>query len=63
MAGFVTSGAYGHTVEKSLAMAYLKTPFLESWNNEFSVHIVDKRVPAIVISDAAYDPGGSKMRS
>ncbi len=62
-AGFVTSGAYGHTVSKSLAMAYLKTQFLESPDNEFAVHIVDKRVPATVMSEAAYDPSGSKMRS
>jgi dimethylglycine dehydrogenase len=63
LAGYVTSGAYGHTVGKSLAMAYLKTHYLESSDNEFSVHIVDKRVPAVIIPEAAYDPSGSKMRS
>jgi dimethylglycine dehydrogenase len=63
LAGFVTSGAYGHTVGKSLAMAYLKTPFLESGGNEFSVHVVDQRRPATVLPEAAYDPSGSRMRS
>ncbi len=62
-AGFVTSGAYGHTVNKSLAMAYVRTQFLESSSHEFSVHVVDKRVPAVIISEAAYDPSGSRMRS
>ena len=62
-AGFVTSGAYGHTVGKSLALAYLKTQFRESPDNEFSVHIVDQRRPAIILPKAAYDPGGSRMRS
>jgi len=62
-AGYVTSGAYGHTVRKSLAMAYLKTPYLDSSDNEFSVHIVDQRRPAAIISEASYDPGGSRMRS
>ena len=62
-AGFVTSGAYGHTVKKSLAMAYVKTQFLDSSNNEFSVHVVDERRPAAIISEAAYDPSGSHMRS
>ncbi len=62
-AGFVTSGAYGHTVRKSLALAYLKTQFLESSSNEFSVHIVDERRPATIISGASYDPSGSRMRS
>ena len=63
LAGFVTSGAYGHAVKKSLALAYLKTRFCESSNNEYSVHIVDKRVPAALISGAPYDPSGSRMRS
>jgi len=63
LAGFVTSGAYGHTVEKSLALAYVKTKFLESSKLEFSVHIVDKRVPAAITPEAAYDPNGSRMRS
>ena len=62
-AGYVTSGAYGHTVKKSLAMAYLKTHYLESSSNEFSVHIVDKRRPARIISEPPYDPSGSRMRS
>jgi dimethylglycine dehydrogenase len=62
-AGFVTSGAYGHTVQKSLALAYLKTEFLDSSNNELSVHIVDERRPARIIPDPPYDPSGSLMRS
>lgn len=62
-AGYVTSGAYGYTVKKSLAMAYLKTQFLDSSNDEFSVHIVGKRVPATIIPEAPYDPSGSRMRS
>jgi dimethylglycine dehydrogenase len=63
LAGYVTSGAYGHTVRKSLALGYVKTPFLESSNNEFSVHIVDERRPARIISEPPHDPSGSLMRS
>jgi dimethylglycine dehydrogenase len=62
-AGFVTSGTYGHTVEKSLAMAYVKTQFLESSDNEFSVHVVDEQRPAKILSEAPHDPSGSRMRS
>ena len=40
-AGFVTSGAYGHTVGKSLAQAYLKTPFIDSSVTAYSVSVVD----------------------
>ena len=62
-AGFVTSGAYGHTVNKSLALGYVKTQFLDSSNDEFSVHVVDERRPAVIIPEASYDPSGSRMRS
>jgi dimethylglycine dehydrogenase len=62
-AGFVTSGAYGHTVGKSLALGYLKTQFLDSTELEFSVHVLDKRRPAVILPKASYDPGGSRMRS
>ena len=61
-AGFVTSGTFGHTVEKSLAMAYVKTPFLDS-SSEFAVHIVDQRRPAVILPEPPYDPTASKMRS
>ncbi len=63
LAGFVTSGAYGHTVEKSLALAYVKTQFLDSSNSEFSVHVVDQRRPARIISEPPFDPSMSRMRS
>jgi len=63
IAGYVTSGAYGHTVRKSLALAYLETRFLGSPDNEFSVHIVDKRVPARILPEPPHDPSGSLMRS
>jgi dimethylglycine dehydrogenase len=63
LAGYVTSGAYGHTVQKTLALAYVKTRYLGSSNDDFSVHILDERRPAAIISKAAYDPGGSRMRS
>jgi len=63
LAGYVTSGAYGHTVRKSLALGYVKTPFLESSDSEFSVHIVDERRPARIISEPPHDPSGSLMRS
>ncbi|MFT5139046.1 MAG: dimethylglycine dehydrogenase [Lysobacterales bacterium] len=63
LAGFVTSGAYGHTVGKSLALAYIKAPYLDSLNNAFSVHIVDQKRPAVILPGAPYDPSGSRMRN
>ena len=58
LAGFVTSGAYGHTVGKSLAMAYLKTPFIESGVNDFLVHVVDQLRPATVPPRSPMIPAG-----
>ena len=61
-AGFVTSGAYGHTVEKSLALGYVKSPYLDRSGSEFSVHLVEGRRPAQILSEPPYDPTASKMR-
>ena len=62
-AGFVTSGTYGHTVKKSLALGYVKTRYLDSSTNEYSVHVVDERRPASILSEPPYDPKASRMRS
>jgi dimethylglycine dehydrogenase len=61
-AGYVTSGTYGHTVEKSLALGYVKTPYLESSGSEFLVHLVDGRRPARILPEPPYDPQATKMR-
>ena len=62
-AGYVTSGTYGHTTEKSLALAYVKTPILREAGNAFKVHLVDGLRPARVLSEPPYDPSASKMRT
>ncbi len=62
-AGFVTSGAYGHRVGKSLALGYVKTPWLRESTQAFSVHLVDGRRPARLLSEPPYDPSASKMRA
>ena len=62
-AGFATSGTYGHTVEKSLALGYVKREYLDSSNKELSVHIVNERRPASILSEPPHDPSGSRMRS
>jgi len=59
--GFITSGGYGHTVGKSLAMA-LVTPEMMDPGTELSTHIVGVERGARVIESAPYDPSGSAMR-
>ena len=60
-AGFVTSGGYGHSVNKSLGMAYVERKFLEC-SDEFSVHVVGEKFPARVLSAPVHDASGSRMR-
>ncbi len=62
MVGFVTSGAYGHTVKKSLAMALIE-PALASEGTAVTVHIVGVERRATVIAPSPYDPDGTAMRS
>ena len=60
--GFITSGDYGHTVGKSLAMALVDPGHAEE-GTELTTHIVGVERPARVIAPSPYDPTGSAMRA
>jgi dimethylglycine dehydrogenase len=60
--GFVTSGGYGHTVGKSLAMA-LVDPEAANVGTELAVHIVGIERKARIIPPSPYDPAGKAMRA
>ncbi len=60
--GFVTSGGFGHTVGKSLAMAMIDDA-VSSEGTELTVHIVGKERSARVIAPSPYDPEGAAMRA
>ena len=62
LVGFVTSGGYGHTVGKSLAMAMIDTD-LATEGNEFDIHVVGQARKARIIADSPYDPSGTAMRA
>ncbi len=61
LAGFVTSGGFGHTVGKSLAMALLDQEAAAA-GTELSTHIVGIERGARVVAASPYDPEGRKMR-
>ncbi|MEM9471810.1 MAG: FAD-dependent oxidoreductase [Pseudomonadota bacterium] len=60
--GFVTSGGYGHTTGKSLAMALVNQDQAGD-GTALSVHIVGVERPAKVIAPSPYDPSGKAMRA
>jgi dimethylglycine dehydrogenase len=60
--GFVTSGGYGHTVRKSLAMA-LVAPDVAKIGRALAVHVVGVERGAKVIPNSPHDPQGARMRA
>lgn len=61
LVGFVTSGGYGYTLGKSLAMALIRSE-LASEGQALSIHVVGKECAARVIAPSPYDPNGEAMR-
>ena len=60
--GFVTSGGYGHTTKKSLAMALVNRDLAKP-GTALSVHVVGVERQAKVIESSPYDPKGQAMRA
>jgi len=59
--GYVTSGAYGHHVRQSLALAYVDTGWCAT-TEPLSVTILGKPRAARILHAPPYDPAGSKLR-
>ena len=62
LVGFVTSGGYGHTIGKSLAMAMVDRS-VAAPGTALTTHIVGQEVAAKVIASSPYDPTGRAMRA
>ena len=59
--GYVTSGEYGHCVQKSILMAYLPTDYSKP-GTKLEVEILGERVPATVVETPIYDHKNVKLR-
>jgi dimethylglycine dehydrogenase len=59
---YVSSGGYGHTIERSIALAYLPVEYA-AVGTELEVKILGERRPAVVAEQPLYDPGGERLRS
>ena len=59
--GWVTSGAYGHRVQRSLALGYIPRA-LATETEGFEIEIIGERRKATRAALASYDPDGARMR-
>jgi dimethylglycine dehydrogenase len=62
LVGLVTSGAYGHHVGKSLALAYVDTPVIAA-GSDVNVYVIGEPRTARILPEIPYDPKGLKLRS
>ncbi|KIC12749.1 dehydrogenase [Leisingera sp. ANG-M1] len=60
--GRVTSGAYGYSVGKSLALGYAN-PETAKPGDEVEVYILGKPHTARILETAAFDPSGARLRA
>ena len=60
--GWVTSGGYGHGVQRSLALGYVPKEYAELAGG-FEIEILGERRKATRQAAAVFDPDGTRMRS
>jgi dimethylglycine dehydrogenase len=60
--GMTSSGGYGHRVQKSIAMGYVKPEFAEA-GTKMEVEILGRSRSATVVTMPLYDPKNEKMKS
>ena len=60
--GWVTSGGFGHCVNRSIALAYIPAALAEHTDG-FEVEILGERRRAQRVAHALYDPSGQRMRA
>jgi dimethylglycine dehydrogenase len=67
LVGFTTSGAYGHHVGMSLALAYVDTQLVDAVSagaeTDLVVDVVGEPRPARILPMPPFDPTGSRLRS
>ena len=60
--GIGTSGAWGHSVGRSLAFVYVD-PRFEAPGSTFELDLLGERRTATVLAEAAYDPQNQALRA
>lgn len=62
LAGFVTSGGFGHCAGSSLAMGYISSS-VAGTEAEMSVSVIGDRRRCRVLAKPLIDPAGGRMRA
>ena len=65
IAGYTTSGNYGHTLGGSIGLGYVNTalvPDLPKPTDDFEIEVAGERVPAAASLRPMYDPGNKRIR-
>jgi dimethylglycine dehydrogenase len=62
MVGRATTGAYGHTIGKSLALAYVDSAHTEP-GTKLDIVILGERMGCKVIPDSPWDPENERLRA
>jgi glycine cleavage system aminomethyltransferase T len=60
--GYVAAGGYGHVVEKTIALAYLPTAYLEP-GTRVEIEMLGERISAEVVAQPLYDPENARLLS
>jgi len=60
--GWVTSGGFGHSVGKSIALGYVENA-VAAEKSGFAVELIGERRPALRSDEALFDPKGLRMRA
>ncbi len=61
--GWVTSGGYGHYVDRSLAQGYIPVALSKDLaEGAFEIEILGERRQASILSEPLFDPEGARMR-
>ena len=60
--GYTTSGGYGHCIQKSIALGYVRTDLAKA-GTKVSVKIFGKDRPATIGNEPLYDPDNSRLRA
>lgn len=62
LVGRATAGYYGHVLGKSLALAYVNTPFAET-GTELEILILGERKRVTVLPESPFDPENTRLRA